>query len=86
MAPVQVSPAREAQSYLLEVRSHRINVLQLVINSKRLRQEGIQKVKVVYSTEPSVKTNTNILGSVSYVPSVAGLIIASEVIKDIVGK
>ena len=53
---------------------------------KRLRQEGIQKVKVVYSTEPSVKTNTNILGSVSYVPSVAGLIIASEVIKDIVGK
>lgn len=49
---------------------------------KRLRAEGIEKVKVVYSTEEAVKTNTNILGSVSYVPSVAGLIIASEVVKD----
>jgi len=53
---------------------------------KRLRQEGIEKVKVVYSTEQSVETNTNILGSVSYVPSVAGLIIASEVVKDITSK
>ena len=51
---------------------------------KKLRQEGIDKVKVVYSTEQAVKTNTNILGSVSYVPSVAGLIIASEIINDII--
>lgn len=53
---------------------------------KRLRQEGINKVKVVYSTEQAVQTNTNILGSVSYVPSVAGLVIVSEVVKDITSK
>lgn len=53
---------------------------------KRLRMEGINKVKVVYSTEQAIETNTKILGSVSYVPSVAGLIIASEVVKDITTK
>lgn len=51
---------------------------------KRLRQEGIDKVKVVYSTEQAVKTNTNVLGSVSYVPSVAGLIIAWKIVDDII--
>ena len=51
---------------------------------KRLKDEGITKVKVVYSTEPAVKTNTITLGSVSFVPSVAGLIIAAEVVKDLV--
>ena len=51
---------------------------------KRLKEEGITKVKVVYSTEPAVKTNTITLGSVSFVPSVAGLIIAAEVVKDLV--
>ena len=50
---------------------------------KRLKEEGITKVKVVYSTEPAVKTNTTTLGSVSFVPSVAGLIIAAEVVKDL---
>lgn len=50
---------------------------------KRLRQEGIDKLKVVYSTEQAVKTSANVLGSVSYVPSVAGLVIASEIVKDI---
>ncbi len=50
---------------------------------KRLKEEGITKVKVVYSTEPAIKTNTTTLGSVSFVPSVAGLIIASEVVKDL---
>ena len=53
---------------------------------KRLKEEGITKVKVVYSTEPAIKTNTTILGSVSFVPSVAGLIIASEVVKDLTNK
>lgn len=50
---------------------------------KRLKQEGITKVKVVYSTEEAIKTNTTTLGSVSFVPSVAGLIIAAEVVKDL---
>ena len=42
---------------------------------------------MVYSKELSIKPETNgerILGSVSFVPSVAGLIVAGEVIKDIV--
>lgn len=51
---------------------------------KRLKDEGIEKVKVVFSTEPAIKTGSKELGSVSFVPSVAGLIIASEVVKDII--
>ena len=51
---------------------------------KRLKDEGIGKVKVVFSTENVIKTASKELGSVSFVPSTAGLIIASEVIKDII--
>ncbi len=50
---------------------------------KRLKGEGIQKVKVVYSTENAIKTGYKELGSVSFVPSVAGIVIAAEVVKDI---
>lgn len=53
---------------------------------KRLKQEGINKVKVVFSTENAMKTDNGKLGSVSFVPSVAGLIIASEAIKDIINE
>ena len=51
---------------------------------KKLKDERIQKVKVVFSTENAIKTGNKELGSVSFVPSAAGLIIASEVIKDII--
>ena len=51
---------------------------------KRLRQEGIKQVKVVYSAEEAIKPLSKELGSVSYVPSVAGLVIASEVVKDLI--
>ncbi len=51
---------------------------------KRLREENIQKVKVVFSTENAVKPTGNVLGSMSYVPSVAGLVIASEIVKDLI--
>lgn len=56
------------------------------IMRKKLKESGIKKQKVVFSTEIPVekKINTNTLGSVSFVPSVAGLVIASEVIKDII--
>ena len=50
----------------------------------RLKKEGIKKLKVVYSKEQPTKNNQNIIGSVPFVPSVAGLIIAGEVIKDII--
>ena len=49
----------------------------------RLKKEGIKKLKVVYSKEEPIKNDDNIIGSVPFVPSVAGLIIASEVTKDL---
>lgn len=51
---------------------------------KRLRLEKISKVKVVYSMENPIKVEGKTLGSVSFVPSVGGLIIASEVVKDLI--
>lgn len=51
---------------------------------KRLKEEKIYGLKVVYSIEEPIKTATKTLGSVSFVPSVAGLVIASEVVKDLI--
>ena len=56
---------------------------------KELRARGIKKLKVVYSKEEPIKHSYSLEkkqtpGSISFVPSVAGLIIASEVIKDII--
>ncbi|MBR5228066.1 MAG: tRNA threonylcarbamoyladenosine dehydratase [Clostridia bacterium] len=51
---------------------------------KRLKELNISDVLVVYSEEEPIKNNQNILGSVPYVPSVAGLVIASEVVKKII--
>lgn len=56
-----------------------------------LKKRRISKVKVLYSKELPLKPKKldnnrekqNNVGSISFVPSVAGLIIASEVIKDI---
>jgi len=50
---------------------------------KELKGRGIDKLKVVYSKEEPINKNT-IVGSVSFVPSVAGLIIAGEVVKDLI--
>lgn len=49
-----------------------------------LKKRGIRKVKVLYSTEQPVKQGDRTPSSISFVPSVAGLIIAGEVIKDII--
>lgn len=57
-----------------------------------LRKKGIKKLKVLYSKEEPVKCKNQqfsekgkaIPGSISFVPSVAGLIIGGEVIKDII--
>jgi len=55
---------------------------------KELKQRNIKKLKVLYSKEIPIKPDNvdgeRTLGSVSFVPSVAGLIIAGEVIKDII--
>ena len=53
----------------------------------KLRALGVNTLKVVYSDEPPVRKRLpgEPVGSVSFVPSVMGLIIAGEVIKDIAG-
>ncbi|MCR5542962.1 MAG: tRNA threonylcarbamoyladenosine dehydratase [Eubacterium sp.] len=52
---------------------------------KELRARGIKSLKCVYSTEePAVKTTPP--GSIAFVPSAMGLIVAGEVVKDLVGK
>lgn len=51
---------------------------------KELKTRGIKKLKVLYSKEEPIKTNNRTPGSISFVPSVAGLIIAGEVVKDII--
>ena len=58
---------------------------------RELRKRGIEHVKVVYSTEPPLTPapaeedshRRATPGSVAFVPAVAGLILAGEVIKDI---
>ena len=56
---------------------------------KELKLRGIKRLKVVYSKEEPVKISNNEAagkqtpGSISFVPSVAGLIIAGEVVKDL---
>lgn len=56
---------------------------------KELRNRNINHLKVVYSKEEPIKRENNgerkqVPASISFVPSVAGLIIAGEVIKDII--
>ena len=60
---------------------------------KELRKRNVDSVKVVYSKEEPVVPMTvdeegnpirsSVPGSISFVPSVAGLVIASEVVKDL---
>lgn len=50
---------------------------------RELRKRNIEKLKVLYSKEEPLYRG-RVPGSTSFVPSVAGLIIASEVIKDLV--
>lgn len=61
---------------------------------QKLKKLGVQDLKVVYSTEKAMKPNYPpdmppqrkvAPGSVAFVPSVAGIIAGSEVIKDLIG-
>jgi tRNA A37 threonylcarbamoyladenosine dehydratase len=55
---------------------------------KELKKRGVDHLKVVYSKEEAIKRETEerkpVPGSIAFVPSVAGLIIASEVVKDLI--
>ncbi|MGL5675091.1 MAG: tRNA threonylcarbamoyladenosine dehydratase [Cellulosilyticaceae bacterium] len=78
---------------------HKTSVCPLAkVMRQELKKRGIRKLKVVYSKELPLKpipmkdetvnttfTRRQTPGSVGFVPSVAGLIIASEVIKDLIG-
>jgi len=51
---------------------------------KKLKERGIKSLKVVWSDEPPLPVK-EFIGSNSFVPSVAGLIMAGEVVKDLIG-
>lgn len=56
---------------------------------KELKERGVKSLKVVYSKEEPVRRGNRengkaVPGSVAFVPSVMGLIIAGEVIKDLI--
>ena len=67
------------------------------IMRKELKKRGINHLKVVFSTEDAIKPHgaeeeaaaigkRQIPGSTSYIPGIAGLLLAGEVIKDLAGK
>ena len=59
-----------------------------------LKKRDIKKLKVVYSEEEPIKNNSSLQevkengrpvpSSIAFVPSVCGLVIASEIIKDLI--
>lgn len=53
------------------------------IMRKRLKDKKITRLKVVWSDEPP-RPVKDFIGSVAFVPSVAGLIMAGEVVKDLI--
>ncbi len=52
---------------------------------RELKKRGVSKCKVLYSREEPIKNTAGVPGSVSFVPSVAGLLIAGAVIREIAG-
>ena len=56
---------------------------------RELKKRGVEKLKVVYSKEEPIKPQFEegeevVLGSVSFVPPALGLIIAGEIVKDLI--
>lgn len=51
-----------------------------------LRKRGINHLNVLFSNELPIKNDSNILGSISFVPSTGGLLISSKVIKDLINE
>lgn len=59
------------------------------IMRKELKEKNINSLKVVFSTEPPIKLDIpsnkkQTPGSIAFIPSVVGLILAGEVIKDLI--
>lgn len=53
---------------------------------KELRKLNINHLKVLYSKEEPIKTGTSAPASISFIPSVAGLLIAGEVAKELINR
>lgn len=53
------------------------------IMRKKLKENGVSKLNVVWSRELPKKLNAKTIGSISFVPPVAGFIMASKILKDI---
>lgn len=53
---------------------------------KKCKEEKIKKLTVIYSKEEPKKTNTHKPGSTIFVPSVAGIMIAAYIFRDIIGE
>ena len=51
---------------------------------RELKSRGVKSLKCVYSKEPPVKTGARTPSSCAFVPPAAGLIIASQVVKDLI--
>ena len=65
---------------------YKTNVCPLARVMRRdLKKRGVKELKVVYSTEKAIKTGADVPGSIAFVPSVAGMIVAGEVVRDIIG-
>ncbi len=81
-----------AQLEISDIYKTRVCPLARVLR-KELRLRGVKELKVVYSEEQPLKANQDLLaggstrrstpGSTSFVPSVSGLLLCSEVIKDL---
>ena len=58
---------------------------------RELRSRGVDHLKVVYSEEPPIRTAIDpavgrVTGSTAFAPAVAGLLMAGEIIRDLIGK
>ena len=51
---------------------------------RELKRRGVEKLKVVYSKEEPLKMYDRTPGSTAFVPPSAGLLLASEVVKDLI--
>lgn len=63
---------------------YKTSVCPLCKNVRKLAKEnGIEKLEVLYSTEPAIKSQNGELGSTSYLPPIAGLMLAGKILESI---
>lgn len=53
---------------------------------RELKKRGVERLKVVYSKEPPVMTGNRIPASIAFVPGAAGLMLAAEVVRDLISE